>query len=257
MSEPANANTNANTTVAAAGVVGASAAPASASSTAAAAESPAGQKAGASKDRSCPYCGQAFTSSSLGRHLDLYVKQKNPKPPDGIHDVAAIRKMRESITRRQPRGSVPRRDTSNPGTPGSSSRKSPAPTPAPAPAADPVIRPPAIPKEGQFVVDRQTVRDPFQPSWEATGVINDIPPAASDRGGGGTGAWESFRARASPARETSARQGPQRAPSRAAQKIQFDAKQRLADAMDTARAAELALRELLSSMRAAKYAQPC
>lgn len=253
MSEPANANA----TVAAAGAVGAGAAPASASSTtAAAAESPATQKAGASKDRSCPYCGQAFTSSSLGRHLDLYIKEKNPKPPDGIHDVVAIRKMRESITRRQPRGSVARRDTSNPGTPASSSRRSPAPDPAP--PADPVIRPPAIPKEGQFVVDYQTARYPFQPSWEATGVINDIPPTAADRGSGigsgsGSGnAWEPFRARASPARETLGRQGPPRAPSRAAQKIQFDAKQRLADAMDTARAAELALRELLSSMRAAK-----
>ncbi|KAJ3560327.1 hypothetical protein NPX13_g9342 [Xylaria arbuscula] len=46
---------------------------------------------------------------------------------------------------------------------------------------------------------------------------------------------------------------PQRVPSRVAQKMQLDTKQRLADAMDTARAAELALRELLSSMRAAKH----
>ncbi|KAJ8125354.1 hypothetical protein O1611_g8285 [Lasiodiplodia mahajangana] len=38
--------------------------------------------------------------------------------------------------------------------------------------------------------------------------------------------------------------------------MQLDTKQRLADAMDTARAAELALRELLSSIRAAKYVRP-
>ncbi|KAJ2989622.1 hypothetical protein NUW58_g3381 [Xylaria curta] len=155
MAESANTNTNAT-----AGAGAPTTAP-----SATAAESPAAQKTSAAKDRQCPYCGQAFTSSSLGRHLDLYIKEKNPKPPDGIHDVDAIRKMRESITRRQPRGSLVRRDASNPGTPGSSSRKSPAPAPAP----DPVLKPPAIPKEGQFVVDHQTLRYPFQPSWEATG----------------------------------------------------------------------------------------
>ncbi|KAG4222946.1 hypothetical protein PC116_g28581, partial [Phytophthora cactorum] len=134
---------------------------------AAAAESPGGAKASAAKDRNCPYCGQAFTSSSLGRHLDLYIKEKNPKAPDGIHDVEAIRKMRGSITRRQPRGSLARRDTSTPGTPTASSRKSPAP--------DSIAKTNAIPKEGQFVVDNQMPRYPFQPTWEATGVINDIP----------------------------------------------------------------------------------
>ena len=43
------------------------------------------------KDRACPFCGQAFTSSSLGRHLDLYIKPKNPNPADGVHDVDEIR----------------------------------------------------------------------------------------------------------------------------------------------------------------------
>lgn len=57
----------------------------------------------APKDRCCPYCGQSFTSSSLGRHLDLYIKDKNPKAPDGLHNVDEIRKLRGSITRRQPR----------------------------------------------------------------------------------------------------------------------------------------------------------
>ncbi|KAI1741573.1 hypothetical protein F4680DRAFT_415839 [Xylaria scruposa] len=245
MSESADANANN-----AAGA-GAGAAPANAPSTAAA-ESPTAQKSGATKDRQCPYCGQAFTSSSLGRHLDLYIKEKNPKPPDGIHDVVAIRKLRESITRRQPRGSHARRDTSNPATPGSSSKKSPAPVPDP--ASDPtILKPPPIPKEGQFVVDHQTLRYPFQPSWEATGVINDIPATTGEHGSGSGSPWESRGARASPGRETSARlQNSQRVPSRAAQKMQLDTKQRLAEAVDTARAAELALRELLSSIRAAK-----
>ncbi|KAI1748594.1 hypothetical protein F4782DRAFT_516646 [Xylaria castorea] len=246
MSESADADADAN-------AAGAGAAPATASSTAAP-ESPSAQKTGASKDRQCPYCGQAFTSSSLGRHLDLYIKEKNPKPPDGIHDVDAIRKMRESITRRQPRGSHARRDTtSNPGTPGPSSRKSPPLVSTPAPAPDPVLKPPAIPKEGQFVVDHQTLHYPFQPSWEATGVINDIPTTTGEHGSGSGSTWESRRARVSPGREMSARPpNSQRPPNRAAQKVQLDTKQRLAEAMDTARAAELALRELLSSIRAAK-----
>jgi protein-disulfide isomerase len=34
----------------------------------------------APKDRNCPFCNQAFTSSSLGRHLDLYIKPKVSLP---------------------------------------------------------------------------------------------------------------------------------------------------------------------------------
>ncbi|KAI9851361.1 MAG: hypothetical protein M1838_003917 [Thelocarpon superellum] len=62
-------------------------------------------RSSAPKDKKCPYCNQAFTSSSLGRHLDLYIKDKNPKPPDGVHDIEAIRKARGGITRRQARTS--------------------------------------------------------------------------------------------------------------------------------------------------------
>ncbi|KAI2780384.1 hypothetical protein F4815DRAFT_147974 [Daldinia loculata] len=201
---------------------------------AAAAESPGGAKASAAKDRSCPYCGQAFTSSSLGRHLDLYIKEKNPKAPDGIHDVEAIKKMRGSITRRQPRGSLARRDTSTPGTPTTSSRKSPAP--------DSIAKPNSIPKDGHFVVDHQMPRYPFQPTWEATGVINDIPARSGElKSNPDDGSGQDSR-----------RLPMQRAPSRTVQKSQLDARQKLSDAMDTARAAELALRELLSSWRAAK-----
>ncbi|KAI2468175.1 hypothetical protein F4781DRAFT_432593 [Annulohypoxylon bovei var. microspora] len=205
-----------------------------AASTGGAADSPGGLKASAPKDRNCPYCGQAFTSSSLGRHLDLYVKEKNPKAPDGIHDVDAIRKMRGSITRRQPRGSLARRDASTPGTPTASSRKSPT--------LDIGTKMPSIPKEGQFVVDNQLPKYPFQPTWEATGVINDIPA----RNGELKNSPDDSNG------QDSRRLPMQRAPSRTVQKSQLDARQRLADAMDTARATELALRELLSSLRAAK-----
>lgn len=191
-------------------------------------------KASAPKDKNCPYCGQAFTSSSLGRHLDLYIKEKNPKPPDGLHDVDAIKKLRGGITRRQPRGSMGgRREASTPiGTPKPSASKD-----TPVPEND-GYKSPALPKDGQFVVD-SSFKYPFQPTWEATGVMNDIPKK---------GSWEGD---ATP--EPMKRPGMQRAVSKQAiQKAQFDVKHKLTDAIDTARAAELALRELLSSWRAAR-----
>lgn len=206
-------------------------------------ESPGASKAHAPKDRNCPYCGQAFTSSSLGRHLDLYIKEKNPKPPDGVHDVDAIKKMRSGITRRQPRGSLAaRRDASTPGTPTGSTtttaRKSP----------DPAKHQSSIPKDGQYVVDQSPIYPWQQPRWEATGVINDLPP----KNGEPVGAWEENTDHPRMTSAQQQQQQQQRAPSRAAQKQQLEARQRLADAVDTARAAELALRELLGSWRAAK-----
>lgn len=188
-------------------------------------------KYAAPKDKSCPYCGQAFTSSSLGRHLDLYIKDRNPKPPDGIHNVDEIKKMRGGITRRQPRGSMGGRGESS--------------TPAGTPRAGSVrkdsmtqdrdsFRSGGIPKDGQYAVDSGALNKyPYPPPrWELTGVMNDIGDVASDNG---------------------KRPGMQRQVSKQmAHKAQFDVKHKLADAMDTARAAELALRELLSSWRAAK-----
>ncbi|KAG4284212.1 hypothetical protein FPRO06_08591 [Fusarium proliferatum] len=193
-------------------------------------------KAGAPKDKNCPFCGQAFTSSSLGRHLDLYIKEKNPKPADGIHDVDAIRKLRGGITRRQPRGSLGgRREASTPvGTPRAHVVKD---TPVP---ENEDFQSPVLSKDNQLSVDSTMTYAPaFQPTWEATGVMNDIPKR---------GSWESDAAPEPPKRP-----GMQRTVSKQAiQKAQFDVKQKLSDAMDTARAAELALRELLSSWRAAK-----
>ncbi|KJZ78455.1 hypothetical protein HIM_01846 [Hirsutella minnesotensis 3608] len=191
-------------------------------------------KGSAPKDKNCPYCQQAFTSSSLGRHLDLYIKDKNPKPPDGIHDVDAIRKLRGGITRRHPRGSLASRKASTPAsTPKPSSKRE-----ASAAESEP-HKASSIPKDGQYAVDSTLSKFPFMPSWEATGVINDIPGKS----------WEP-EATQPPSRRPS---GMQRTLSKqTANKAQFDVKQKLADAMDTARAAELALRELLSSWRAAK-----
>lgn len=192
-------------------------------------------KLSAPKDKKCPYCKQAFTSSSLGRHLDLYIKEKNPKPPDGLHDVEAIRKLRGGITRRQARGSLGARKDSTP-----------AGTPRPVPkreASNQEIEPMGaapMPKDGTYAADSSFSRFPFVPRWEATGVINDIPSKGSWDGDA-----ESDPAKRPPMQRTVSKQ--------AVQKAQFDMKQKLSDAMDTARAAELALRELLGSWRAAKY----
>jgi hypothetical protein len=184
-------------------------------------------KYAAPKDKNCPFCGQAFTSSSLGRHLDLYIKEKNPKPADGVHDVESIRKMRGGITRRQPRGSLPgRRDMSTPvGTPKGLARKGSMSVDKDSYGS------PAIPKDGQYAVDSTMGKFPF-PRWDASDVISELGDNAPN---------------------TAKRPGLSRTVSRQmAQKAQFDVKQKLTDAVDTARAAELALRELLSSWRAAK-----
>lgn len=183
-----------------------------------------GNQPKAVKDKNCEYCGQAFTSSSLGRHLDLYIKEKNPKPPDGIHDVDAIRKLRGNITRRQPRGSLgARRDNSTPGsTPKPTAGKT-------APGQD----------SDSSRTDSAANKYPFATSWEATGVTKDMP---------GKNTWN-----ASAPHDANKRSGLSRNVSKQmAQKAQFDIKQKLTDAMDTAKAAELALRELVSSWRAAK-----
>jgi hypothetical protein len=167
------------------------------------------------KDRTCPYCHQAFTSSSLGRHLDLYIREKNPKAPDGIHDVEAIRKLRQNITRRQPRSGVARRTASIGGTLTASSRKSSA-----SEDPDSSINPSPVSQRDSLrsgyltVDDGKGGRDIFDDGWGAR------------------------------------RLG--RAVDKQVLKAQLDLRQRIQDAEDTSRAAELALRELLGSLRAAK-----
>jgi hypothetical protein len=196
----------------------------------------------AMKDKSCPFCHQAFTSSSLGRHLDLYIREKNPKAPDGVHDVDSIRKIRQNITRRQPKGAVGRRATSaSVGTPASSSRKSPASEDLDsAPARSPLSQ-----KDGSRTKAAIGSDYPFKPRWEATGVINGLAvrEGAETEGGG-----------ISPG---ATRPGPlQRSASRQTLKQQLDMRQQVQDAEDRSRAAELALLELLSSFRAAKSVSP-
>lgn len=180
------------------------------------------QKTSTPKDRNCPYCNQPFTSSSLGRHLDLYIKPHNPKPPDGIHDVEEIRKVRGSVTRRQPRSSA-KRDSSTPGST------------APA-APDPYSRsnesPVGTMRSPMFKVSDRMGLGAL--NWQATGVINDLPARKA------TNLQESSDAR---------REGAYHR----RQKIDRQQRLRTADEIESGLAAELALKEVLWTLKDARY----
>ncbi|KAK6397376.1 hypothetical protein LTR65_006351 [Meristemomyces frigidus] len=34
----------------------------------------------------CPHCKEGIREASLGKHLDRFIRPKDPKPPDGVHD---------------------------------------------------------------------------------------------------------------------------------------------------------------------------
>ena len=180
------------------------------------------EKHPAVKDKQCPFCHHPFTSSSLGRHLDLYIKPKNPKPPDNVHDVEEIRKLRGSITRRQARSSVKKDDSTT------SSNKEATPTgDQPSPT---IVKtyPPAL----------NTEKGPIktylnQPNWQATGVINDLPPLSVDDQPGIV---------------------HRRALSKAGSvKEDLTRRQRVLEERDRGQAAELALKEVLENVKSAKY----
>ncbi|KAF2092004.1 hypothetical protein K490DRAFT_31088, partial [Saccharata proteae CBS 121410] len=183
-----------------------------------------GPKVPAVKDKSCPFCHQCFTSSSLGRHLDLYIKPKNPKAPDGIHNVEEIQRLRGNITRRHARHSLSKKD-SGASTPRAGSMSSQAPPPqTTSEHASPTL--PAynpVPGGKMKVVFNEA-------NWQATGVINNLPPRSS----------------------ISAAQELRRDVSRhEQQKRDFGARQNTIEELDNGRAAELALREVLGSVKEA------
>ncbi|KAM3415399.1 hypothetical protein BST61_g8925 [Cercospora zeina] len=196
------------------------------------------------KDRACPFCAQPFTSSSLGRHLDLYIRPKNPKPPDGVHDVDEIRKLRGGITRRQPRTS----GKAESGTVGSSNARASIDDGGDEQSAQSSARagretPVESPVNAKDVHESGTFFN--KANWQATGVINNLPPRA-----------------------------PAQAPSGQAQRLQDmrrdiggtriqrsdyegDSMWRLQEAAEMGRAAEMALREVLGSLEAAaKQVEP-
>ncbi|KAF7854543.1 hypothetical protein EAF04_010352 [Stromatinia cepivora] len=215
-----------------------------------------GGKNSAPKDKNCPFCHQAFTSSSLGRHLDLYIKEKNPKAADGIHSVDEIRKLRGGITRRQPRNSTSRREDSTPaGTPGGSERRSPNNDSDMTGSDSPSLRRDDGAALNMMCMSRGIAgqmgnrRPNFVVNggtWESTGVMNHIPQA---RNGEPARSWDGDESRDG----TRRLDGRNRSVSKQMlAKTTFEQKQKMMEALDNAKAAELALRELLGGFRAAK-----
>ncbi len=204
-----------------------------------------GSQTKAPKDKACPFCGQQFTSSSLGRHLDLYIKERNPKAADGVHDVDEIRKMRGGITRRQPRNSTSRREDSTPaGTPAAQDRRSPRPESDRQGNESPSVR-----RDGSVVGDLPYPKGKpnffiNKGTWEATGVMNHIPPPRGSEARSWDGEERDVNRRLEPRSRSVSKQ--------MLAKTTFEQKQKMIDALDNAKAAELALRELLGSIRAAK-----
>ena len=172
------------------------------------------------KDKNCPFCHAPFTSSSLGRHLDLYIKEKNAKPPDDIHDVEEIRRLRENVTRRQARTSSAKREGSTP----SSAKATPIP--------DQTSPPSTMHYSSAGHPDGGPVRLSLnRPSWHTTGVINDLPPVIRDP--------PSYPKPRNTIRRTSTKEDLVR-------------KHDALEDRERGRAAELALREVLESVKAAK-----
>ncbi|QIX01686.1 hypothetical protein AMS68_007203 [Peltaster fructicola] len=179
------------------------------------------------KDRECPFCHQAFTSSSLGRHLDLFIRPVNPKRPDGIHNVDDIRRIRGGITRRQPKGTGKAHKERE--TPSRSVQETRS--------------------ETGELEDRRTVnvgRQLPKPThyvnsmdWRATGVINDARLTPSLHGKG--------------LDHTNGRTpGPQLPPLESRSPVVKQHDEALDEQVETGKAAVLALQEVLESLAAAR-----
>lgn len=175
-------------------------------------------KKSAVKNTRCKYCGTPFTTSSLGRHLDLYIREKNPKPPDGIHDVDEIRQMRGNVTRRHAKSSAKRE--------GSTPSQSKA-----TPGRDQSSPSNAIPPSGSSRMNGSHVNTQLNcAAWQATGVINGLPSVP----------------RRSPSRSISRTEGPR------STRLTIALKEAAMEERDRALAVELALKEVLGSLKAAK-----
>lgn len=189
--------------------------------------SPATGKVHAVKDKQCPYCHQQFTSSSLGRHLDQFIFRKKP---DGLHNVEEIRKLRGGITRRTAKGNANAkqdREASNPTT------QTTSPVNHGSPLGENRVDINAPPAGGyRFQLNSY--------NWHSTGVINGLPGSTT----------------ASPALDTNPPTNGKRSYSSietAAAKDILGLRGDLGSEKDTARALELALREVLDTIQAAKY----
>ncbi|RFU29956.1 hypothetical protein B7463_g6395, partial [Scytalidium lignicola] len=201
-----------------------------------------GTRLSAPKDKSCPFCHQAFTSSSLGRHLDLYIKEKNPKPADGIHDVIEIKKIRGGITRRQPRNSSAKREGSTPsGTPNAAEGRSPHNDGG---NISPGLRRTNTDGSEMSKSPRKPIYIVNGATFETTGVINNIPATRNSEQRNWDGDSGDAGRRLDQRSRTVSRQ--------MLAKSTFEQKQKMMDALDHSRAAELALRELFGAIRSSK-----
>lgn len=184
-------------------------------------------KTHARKDRECQYCEQRFTSSSLGRHLDQFLFRKKP---DGLHNVEEIRRLRGSITRRTAKGSGNAKQDRE------GSQCTPQ-TTSPVNDNSPVGEIPvdinATPAEGlRYKLNA--------PNWQSTGVINDLP-ASNTLSSALENVTPITGKRKSSSIET------------AAAKDILGLRSDLGNEKDTVRALELALREVLDNIQAARY----
>lgn len=185
--------------------------------------------AAAAKDKECQYCHQHFTSSSLGRHLDQFISKKKP---DGIHDVDEIRRLRGGITRRTARGSRKDKDSNQRGDTVSSQA-------SPGPGTHVDIIPSNISDLNRLPPGGLHTRL-NRLNWQATGVITD--PTTLD---------SPVAALPPTPALVSSPSGTKRSFSTYAQDANPSSNG------ETTRALELALREVLDSLRAAtKHASP-
>lgn len=186
-----------------------------------------GRKQRPVKDKRCQFCGQQFTASSLGRHYDTFISRERV---DGVHDLEEIKRIRSSVTRRTVKPTVvttATTATSNDGHDHDHDHDDERETTEP--PSQPPVATPSAPSYPRFVPPTQlnpTSGQGYrvilnQPSWEATGVINDIPnPAQTSRHKIAAGGFELGRSKGSSSQET-------------------------------VRALELALQEVLDSVKAA------
>lgn len=209
----------------------------------------------AAKDRNCPFCGQAFTSSSLGRHLDLYIKPKNPKPADGVHDVDEIKRIRGGITRRQPRTSLKgegeeREEGQKRGNSeawsrseedgGGSKRRRTDEGRGTGVEQSPVRPSPTEQREGGTHVLFNTA------NWQATGVINNLPARAPSRSQNATPVGYGQAQRTQEMRRDAVGNRIERP------EYGVEDTWKTHEAAEIGKAAEMALREVLGSLEAAR-----
>lgn len=181
---------------------------------------PAPGKTPAAKDKECPYCHQRFTSSSLGRHLDQYLFKKRP---DGIHNVEEIRRQRGGVTRRTPRQAKRDREGSPPTRTSSLEARDTPPA-----SVDLLNSKPA----GGVETKLNAL------NWHTTGVMNDLDAYKL------TGQKTSAPTATGTKRNWGAYETGQR--------DKLDSRGDAGGDKDTIRALELALREVLDSLQAAR-----